>query len=136
MSPSELRDVAIFSGLDPIGKKFELVQRLNLFWGRVEGHSWFERLAAERQHYDIAADSDGDAPIVAVNVVTEQAALGSEFVTQSCGEFSLEAVGNDGDGTVQGSGVHNETSSANAASANANLAHGAADQSADMSFAS
>ena len=109
MSLSELRDVAIFSGLDPIGKKFELVQRLNLFWGREDGHSWFERPAAEPQHYDIAADSDGDAPIGAVN---------------------------DGDGTVQGPGVHSEVSSANAASANANLAHVAVDQSADMSVAS
>ena len=54
---SELRDVAIFSGLDPIGKKFELVQRLNLFWGREEGHSWFTRTP---QRFNIAAESDND----------------------------------------------------------------------------
>ena len=42
MPISELRDMLIFMGMDPLGKKFELVQRLNLFWGREAGHPWFE----------------------------------------------------------------------------------------------
>ena len=42
MPISELRDMLIFVGMDPLGKKFELVQRLNLFWGREAGHPWFE----------------------------------------------------------------------------------------------